>query len=34
MLDCVTRWGQIGENGALGREGWGVDRGYSEVLRW
>jgi hypothetical protein len=25
--------GQIGESGALGREGWGAGHGYSEVSR-
>jgi hypothetical protein len=25
---------QIGESGALRREGWGEGRGYSEVSRW
>jgi hypothetical protein len=31
---CLCHWvGQIGESGALGREGWRVGRGYSEVLR-
>jgi hypothetical protein len=26
--------GQIGESGALEREGWGEGHGYSEVIRW
>jgi hypothetical protein len=28
------RAGQIGESGSLGREGWGEERGYSEVPKW
>jgi hypothetical protein len=31
LVCCCDRVGQIGECGALGREGWGEGHGYSEV---
>jgi hypothetical protein len=35
LLVCWRdRAGQLGDSGALGREGWGEGHGYSEVPRW
>jgi hypothetical protein len=33
-VSLCDRAGQIGESGALGREGWGAAGGYSEAPRW
>jgi hypothetical protein len=38
-MDIMSRYscdraGQIGESGALRREGWGAGRGYSKVSSW
>jgi hypothetical protein len=34
MKCCCDRAGQLGDGGALGREGQGEGCGYSEVPRW
>jgi hypothetical protein len=34
VICCCDRAGQLGDGGALEREGQGEGRGYSEVPRW